>query len=676
MQSTHPTSPQPFSEQPAIFRYLASLDAITVAITENKYPKAIENFNVFMAYLPTHVENEVLKKAFGCLFKLIPVIEAPQEIEESIRLLLNLAVDPCFAEDQQRLASELAKWHYKKGKQEKQEDRQFKYFMDAIHYVGKAQVISEVSEDLQRLASRLFKVALTSLTVFKQRLELAVGKNDSQQVIQLVTNLETRFESICCEGEKHALIKLFYKQVRTVVSHTLRRGLERIETSGLRTLHEKMRHYLESDSLPTNCFITTQYRERLKAYRKNFHTLYQTIDLQNFTIEEVRTLQRKVSEYLLTFLHTLVEDAIAILGDPPCSYDLRAMGSLAKEEVCPYSDLEWCILIEAIEHRPYFVKLARLLELQIIALGEDPAQGLPVFTCIGTKHRSGFHVDSGGNPAVVTDLIHTPDGLAQMQKMEEYFSNSHSNTLRKIISFHQNTSVLFDRYQTQMRSYLDEKLPQAKEIRRRSQALQLLTDRLKTYEEMWHDPFQGQVIDLKKHYSELLNHFLNDLSLYFGIEGSNTLDLIDNLVKKKYLTSESGFLLQEAVAAVYLKRVGLHFKHKEQKEEVSLEELGSERKIFEKVYWLVLRPLYRKLKHGISKLDSDFQYIDLFQGTYYDEELQPGEIENLKPWMTHFVHHLVSRQQTNALDPDQAWLWHEAYYQRLSHMTFAEPLRE
>ncbi|KIC71116.1 DUF294 nucleotidyltransferase-like domain-containing protein [Candidatus Protochlamydia amoebophila] len=701
MQITHSIPPIYPIEQPLTSRYLASLKAIEAATTEKNYFKAIINFKVFIACLSIDVEKEglgvekeVLEKAFLHLKTLVSAIQAsqnqkvidpPQEIKDigpqslgkSVEQLLNLTADPCFAQNQQQLASELAKWHYKKGKQAKLGDEQFKYFIDAIHYIGKAQIISEASAALQSLASRLFKVASTSLAVFKQRLELAVGRNDSQQVIQLVTDLETRFKPICCEVEKRALIKLFYKQVQEVTAQTLNeRELERIWTNGLYALNDTKNYYLTNKFVPTDCFITTKYRTALNTYRKNFHTLYQTIDLQNFTIEEVRAFQKKVSEYLLTFLHTLVEDAIAILGDPPCSYDLRAMGSLAKEEICPYSDLEWCILIEAIEHRPYFVKLARLLELQIIGLGENPAKELPVFTCIGVKHRSGFHIDSGGNPAFDTDLIHTPDGLAQMQKMEEYSSNSHSNTLRKTISFHQNNLELCDSYQKRMRTYLDKELPQAKEIRRRSQALQLLTDRLKTYEEMWHDPFQGQVIDLKKHYSELLNHFLNDLSLYFRIKGSNTLDLIDNLVKKKYLTSESGFLLQEAVAAVYLKRVGLHFKHKEQKEEVSLEELGSERKIFEKVYWLVLRPLYRKLKHGISKLDSDFQYIDLFQGTYYDEELQPGEVENLKPWMTHFVHHLVSRQRANALDPDQAWLWHEAYYQRLSHMTFAEPLRE
>ncbi|KIC71205.1 hypothetical protein DB44_EG00030, partial [Candidatus Protochlamydia amoebophila] len=619
MQSTHPISAQLFSELPSKLEDLKSLDAILATIKKEKYSRAVEQFNFFMAFLTPHAEKEVLKKIFDCLLLLVPVVESPKEIEEGVRLLLNLASDSYFAEEQKQLAIELAKWHYKQGKQERLNKKQYKDPINALHYAVKAQSISMASAESQCQVSRYFKVASTSLSVFKQRLKKARAEDKGQEVVQLITNLETRFKAICCKGEQHALIKLFYKQVRKFIAaiFSKRGGQKPIESSGLYNLKPTMDRYLNSESLSTACFITTKYRNELNAYREKFRTLYQAINPQKFMIEEVRALQRKVSANLITFLHALVEDAIAILGDPPCLYDLRAMGSLAKEEVCPYSDLEWCILMEAIEHRPYFVKLARLLELQIIGLGEDPAQGLPVFTCIGTKHRSGFHVDSGGNPAVVTDLIHTPDGLAQMQKIEEYSSNSHSNTLRKTISFHQNDLELCDRYQKKMSAYLDKKLPQTKEIRRKSQALQLLTDRLKTYEEMWHDPFQGQVIDLKKHYSELLNHFLNDLSLYFRIEGSNTLDLIDNLVKKKFLTVESGFLLQEAVAAVYLKRVDFHFTCGEQKEEVNIGDPLSEKEVLVKIYWLVLRPLYRKLKHGISKLDSDFQYIDLFQGTYY-----------------------------------------------------------
>ncbi|WP_226988515.1 hypothetical protein, partial [Candidatus Protochlamydia sp. R18] len=321
-------------------------------------------------------------------------------------------------------------------------------------------------------------------------------------------------------------------------------------------------------------------------------------------------------------------------------------------------------------------------------LGEDPAQGLPVFTCIGAKHCSGFHIDSGGNPAVVTDLINTPDGLAQMQKREEYSSTSPNNTLRKTISFHQNTHKLFELYQEQMCIYLDEELPQAKEIRRKCQTVKLLTDRLQAHEEIWYDPFKVQFIDLKKHYSELLHHLLNDLSLYFGMEEANTLDLIDVLVKKEIFTAESGYLLREAVAAVYLKRVGLHFTCGEQKEEVTLENSLTEQEVLAKIYWLVLRPLYRKLKFclsnldsyqlnsGIFKLNSHFQRIDLLKEAFYGEELHPNTIENLKPWMTYFVHHLVSRQRAKAFDLKQFRLWHDAYYQRFSRITFTEPLRE
>ncbi|WP_143298979.1 hypothetical protein, partial [Candidatus Protochlamydia sp. W-9] len=122
------------------------------------------------------------------------------------------------------------------------------------------------------------------------------------------------------------------------------------------------------------------------------------------------------------------------------------------------------------------------------------------------------------------DLIHTPDGLAQMQKIEEYRSNSHSNTLRKTISFHQSTPKLFVLYQEQMGTYLNEESLQTKEIRRKRQAVQLLTDRLQTYEQIWCHPFKEKIIDLKKNYTELLHHLLNDLSLYFGMEEANTLD--------------------------------------------------------------------------------------------------------------------------------------------------------
>ena len=105
--------------------------------------------------------------------------------------------------------------------------------------------------------------------------------------------------------------------------------------------------------------------------------------------------------------------------------DLRAMGSFGREEICPYSDLEWMILIndnqnegrinrdndkinqdkEIYDQRISFFKtLASFIELQVVSLGETAATNFPVFTALGTKNSSGFHIDTGGNPTQ-DDLI-------------------------------------------------------------------------------------------------------------------------------------------------------------------------------------------------------------------------------------------------------------------------------
>ena len=51
--------------------------------------------------------------------------------------------------------------------------------------------------------------------------------------------------------------------------------------------------------------------------------------------------------------------------------------------------------------------------------------------------------------------------------------------------------------------------------------MQLISSRLQQYEEGWNHPFETNLIDIKYHYSELLNHLLNDLSLYFDVNEAN-----------------------------------------------------------------------------------------------------------------------------------------------------------
>ncbi|MFS8563659.1 MAG: DUF294 nucleotidyltransferase-like domain-containing protein [Rhabdochlamydiaceae bacterium] len=119
-------------------------------------------------------------------------------------------------------------------------------------------------------------------------------------------------------------------------------------------------------------------------------------------------------------------DTFAILGPPPCHYDIRAMGSIAREEATPFSDLELMILVEKEEVRPYFKQLVKILNLQIISLGETASPKL-TFTCLHAKNSSGFHIDFNVNPDQDPDLMGTPEQVKQTPKKPCRARNSCTN---------------------------------------------------------------------------------------------------------------------------------------------------------------------------------------------------------------------------------------------------------
>jgi len=62
-------------------------------------------------------------------------------------------------------------------------------------------------------------------------------------------------------------------------------------------------------------------------------------------VQQVKSLQANISTDYKQIMAFISQECIEIMGQPPCKYALVGMGSLAREEVSPYSDFEHILIL-------------------------------------------------------------------------------------------------------------------------------------------------------------------------------------------------------------------------------------------------------------------------------------------------------------------------------------------
>lgn len=207
--------------------------------------------------------------------------------------------------------------------------------------------------------------------------------------------------------------------------------------------------------------------------------------------------------------------------------------------------------LEGKDH-PYFNHFLSSLELTCNAFGEGPPP-----QALGLEEqdisRKGLYLDVPEEGKHF--LCRSPQEYAHLQKRQGAYDLENGVPFEySLLQSRLLNSASLD-YQDTLKNTLNEPLPAAEtrpgmKTFRQKIALNLLAFRLKTFPKS--PPLT--LIDLKKDLMAPLYYLLSDLALYFEIEETHTLTLIDLLAEKNIFNRDSQLLLKETVSALYMIR--------------------------------------------------------------------------------------------------------------------------
>lgn len=305
-------------------------------------------------------------------------------------------------------------------------------------------------------------------------------------------------------------------------------------------------------------------REQLKGLRKAME-----IDLENKTKnrKQPKQILEEFSLKMNGFLADLLKDIYEEIGQPPCAFTLLGLGSLARKEMSPYSDLEFVILVPHYEHKAYFRKLVKLLEIRVIHLGETK------FKILQKGNRSpvkgGFSFDSGGNTPLAKqrELIMTPEDLSYFQTEAGFNEDAILPIVLRTVGMVVGNEDLYQSYKDKIREIQARPSDQPGLSFKQQRALLFLRDNLRELPDLDKSreiKKQEPLFDIKAELYRLLNFSIMGISEYFGIDETNSWDKLKSLQEKGVLCYDGAENLKMALNAAMKMRMRCQLHHREE----------------------------------------------------------------------------------------------------------------
>ncbi|CAH1796879.1 unnamed protein product [Owenia fusiformis] len=264
------------------------------------------------------------------------------------------------------------------------------------------------------------------------------------------------------------------------------------------------------------------------------------------------------TNFVKKFSSGIMERCISVCGPPPCRFTMVGLGSLARGESTPYSDLEYLFLTADDRYDEYFLNLHFYFQMQVLNLGETPlpAVGINSLNDFYNPHvsnnfyddvtPSGFKLDGNmpwackippGHKGTIRKeplkLIGTPKYMAELSTTEAdkkhgYHLATIISTATRIMGDEELFNTFRDLLLTVRGSENAEHMYEA--------CLERLKEDCKKYE-FTIDNLSVLSRNAKKDYYRFPSILVNNLKDIYGIQKTSPWDIIDEL--QAHMSSDS-----------------------------------------------------------------------------------------------------------------------------------------
>ncbi|MBS4166818.1 hypothetical protein NEOC65_001915 [Neochlamydia sp. AcF65] len=374
----------------------------------------------------------------------------------------------------------------------------------------------------------------------------------------------------------------------------------------------------------------------------------------NPPFESIRELYSKIALRIKVFFGHLVMQALNHIGDEPCEYAMIGFGSLAREEMTPYSDLEFGILIaeDTPLNRKYFQNLTSLIHLKVINLGETilPALNIPCLNAINFFDDitpRGLAFDGAGvkgkgcktpfGNRETFELIQTPEKMAEyIAQAEEgkWWHEKEPHLPMELLTFTHllGNPKLTDQYSQKIQEKLSVSYREGFNLRQHLAKQHLIVADMENFNPAMDDlDKQGMLFKVKNDFYRFPHLALDRIALIKKVNASDTFTRIDQLEKQSTLKGNAAEKLKEWMSIALFMRLKTYAHYKKQNEMMNpltrpfrfddsaliKKQFALEPEALKKVreIYQVFIPFYKAFKAFLLSNEDDFEFSNLDDGS-------------------------------------------------------------